>query len=244
EVKRKVKIIGFSLAVPSTIIMKIISVLLLVFAVMLCLPCLAFAQDNRWELLSVDVNGGRLYLDKSSSKIIGSRVRIWDKRVFRDGSYRITLTEWKCSEKKYFLVDVTLYNEAGSAVGKDKGKDWAFVIPESGSEAMYKAVCTTSSEKKSKTESTSKKMAEIIVEKANIRNEPNINSQVIQQVRTGERFILAEEEPSGGWYQIILAGTNETAWIHGNNIKLVEVSNKSNIKKQKANRKIKKQKSN
>ncbi len=211
---------------------------------MLCLSCLTFAQENRWELLSVDVNGGRLYLDKSSRKTIGNRVRIWDKRVFRDGSYRITLTEWKCSEKKYFLVDVSLYNETGSAIGKDKGTDWAFVVPESVSEAMYKAVCLTSAEKKSKTKSTSKKIAEIIVKKANIRAEPNINSQIIQQATTGERFILVKEEPSSGWYQITLAGTNETAWIYGNNIKLVEVSNKPNTKKQKVKQQTKRKNSN
>jgi hypothetical protein len=224
--------------------MKIISILLIVFAVMLCIPCLTFAQQNRWEFISVDVNGVRLYLDKNSRKTIGNRVRIWDKRVFRDGSYRIDLTEWKCSEKKYFLVDMTIYSETGSFIGKYKGTDWVYVIPESGSEAMHKAVCITYSKKSSKPESSSKKMAEIIVEKANIRAEPNIDSRVIRQAKTGEQFDLVEEESSNGWYQVILPQTNEVAWIHGNNIKLVEVSNKLNTKKQKVKQQTKRKNSN
>jgi hypothetical protein len=224
--------------------MKIISIFLLVFAVMLCVPYLTFGQENRWEFLSVDVNGVRLYLDKSSRKTIGNRVRIWDKRVFKDGSYRIDLTEWKCSEKKYFLVDMTIYSERGSFIGKYKGTDWVYVIPESGSEAMHKAVCITYSNKSSKPESSSKKIAEIIVEKVNIRSEPNTDSRIIRQAKTGERFVLAEEESSNGWYQIILPQTNEVAWIYGNNIKLVNAVNKPNVRNQEMKRQIKRQKSN
>ncbi|MGC2236182.1 MAG: SH3 domain-containing protein [Pyrinomonadaceae bacterium] len=224
--------------------MKITSVLLLVFTLMLSIPYLTFAQQNRWVLISEDADDTLFYLDKSSRQSTENTIRVWTKNIYRDGSYRLSLVDWRCREKKYFFVEVATYNPAGSFVQKENGMDWINVVPDSISEAMYKAVCLTSSKKNSKTESTSKKIAEIIVVKANIRIEPNLNSQVIQQATTGERFILAEAEPSGGWYRVILAGMNETAWIHGNNIKLVEVFSKTNIKKQKANRKIKKQKSN
>lgn len=232
------------MADASTIIMKIISVLLFVFTFMLSIPCLTFAQQNRWVLISEDADDTLFYLDKNSRQSTENTFRVWTKNIYRNGSYRLSLVDWRCSEKKYFFVEVATYNPAGSFVQKENGMDWINVVPDSISEAMYKAVCLTSTEKKSKTESTSKKIAEIIVVKANIRAEPNPNSRVIQQATTGERFILAEEDPSGGWYRIVLTGTNETAWIHGNNIKLVEISDKTIIKKQKANGRIRKQKSN
>ena len=79
-------------------------------------------------------------------------------------------------------------------------------------------------------------MAQIIVRKANLRVAPSINSGIVQQANLGDKFSLVDEEPTNGWYQIILSGTNETVWIHGNNIKLAEAINKSNSKKQKKKR--------
>jgi hypothetical protein len=242
-VKRKVKITDFLVAAPA-IIMRIISFSLLLYGFTICLYSSAFAQDNRWVFIDVDVNGSRFYLDKNSRTTIGDRVRVWDRSVYSDGSYRINLSEWQCSQKRFFFVDVSIYSETGSFIRKDKGTGWINVVPDAISESMYEAVCSNSSEKKNKTISSSKKIAEIIVEKANIRTEPNTDSRVIRQAKTGERFVLAEEESSNGWYQIILSQTNELAWIHGSNIKLVDAVNKSNVKNPKMRRQIKRQKSN
>jgi hypothetical protein len=209
--------------------------LLLIITILRCSTVLA-QQESRWVLIGQNTDGTSFYLDKTSRQIIGNKIRVWDKNIFQDGSYQIGLVEWQCKEKKYFLVDLTLYTPTGSFIRKEKGMGWLNVVPDAVSEVMYKAVCGTFSENNSKTKSSSKKMVQIIVRKANLRASPSTNSGIVQQANLGEKFSLVDEEPTNGWYQIIIARTNEIAWIHGNNIKLAEATNKSNSKKQKKKR--------
>ncbi len=216
--------------------MKLISYLSLLLALTFFLSFSVSAQqENRWVFIGQNTDGTLFYLDQNSRQVLGNRIRAWDKNIFRDGSYKINLVEWKCNEKRYFFIDMTNYTPTGSFIRKDKSTEWLVVVPDSVSESMYKAVCGNSSERNSKAVSKNKKIAQIIVRKANLRVEPSINSNIIQQANLGEQFSLADEQPTNGWYQII-TGTNENAWIHGNNIKFVETSNKSNTKKQKVKR--------
>lgn len=209
--------------------------LLLTITVLFCFS--AFAQQkNRWVFVGQNTDGTLFYIDNNSRQIVGNRIRVWDKNIFQDGSYKISLVEWRCVEKKYFFIDITNYTPTGSFIRKDKSTEWLTVVPDSVSEAMYKAVCGTSFGNNLQVASSNRKMAQIIVKKANLRTNPDTNSRVVQQAILGEKFFLADELPTNGWYQIILAGTNETAWIHGNNIKLLEAPNKSNTKKQRTKR--------
>lgn len=209
--------------------------LLICILVFVCSP--TFAQQNRWILIGQNSDGTLFYLDNTFRQVSGNTVRVWSKNIFRDRSYLISLVEWRCNAKKYFFVDTAIYNLNGIFVRKDKGTEWLNVIPDSSSEAMYKVVCDNLSDKSSQLTPSNKKIAEIIVRKANVRASPSTNSGIVEQANLGEKFFLADEQPTNGWYQIILSGTSETAWIHGNNIKLIEVSNKSNNKKQKVKRK-------
>ncbi|MGC2234682.1 MAG: SH3 domain-containing protein [Pyrinomonadaceae bacterium] len=209
--------------------------LLLITTTLVCFSVFA-QQKNRWVFITRNSDGTLFYIDKSSRQVSGDTIRVWDKNIFLNGSFRISLVEWKCSEKKYLFVEASDYSATGKFILKNTGTEWINVIPDSISEALYKAVCITSSEKSSEIVSSNKKMAEIIVRKANVRTEPNINSSIVQQASLGKRFSLADDQSTNGWYQIILAGTNKTAWIYGNNIKFVEIANKSNTKKQKVKR--------
>jgi hypothetical protein len=193
----------------------------------------AFAQQNRWTYVGADVNAAQFFIDRNSLQIKGRNRRIWHKTVYSDDSYRITLVEWACAEKKFFVVEETTYNPNGSIIGKDKMTPWSYVTPESINEGLYKAICPSSTQNNIRT-STNKMMAEIIVKTANVRAEPDINSSVVRRVKIGEKFILADEESTAGWYQIILPRTNETAWVHGNTIKLIEIPNNPKVKKRKA----------
>jgi hypothetical protein len=193
--------------------------------------CLALAQQNRWVFVGEDANNSLFYFDKTSRQPIGNIVKVWDKIIYPDGSYRISQTQWKCSEKKYFITDVSIYSPTGDFIGKDKATTWLNVVPDSINEVMYKAVCVDSSDKNFDRTSLSKKMAEIITERANVRAEPNINSRIIGKVKSGDRFTLADENSTKGWYQIIIPDTNKVGWVHGNTIKLIENSDKKKNKK-------------
>lgn len=204
----------------------------------------AFAQQDRWIYIGKDTSGALFYLDKTSRQSIGKSIKVWDKSVYPDGSYRVNQTKWECKEKQFAIVDITIYSPKNEFIGKDNPTPWLNVVPDSISEIMHKAVCERLSNKNFEKTSSSKKMVEIIVKKANVRAEPAINSNIIRKVKSGDKFALADENSTSGWYQIIISNTNETGWIHGSTIKLVEITDKSNTNKQKAKRQIKKQKSN
>lgn len=192
----------------------------------------AFAQQNRWSYVGADVNGTRFFIDRKSIELIGSKLRMWNKSIYSDDSYRISLVEWICDDKKYFILDETIYAPNGTFAGTDKGTKWIFVTPDSISEGLYKATCVSST-KTNNTKSANKKKAQVIVKTANVRAEPDINSNVIRKVKSSESFALTDETPTDGWYQIIISGKNKTGWIHGNTIKLVEITTKKKTKKRK-----------
>jgi hypothetical protein len=223
--------------------MKTISFLLLLTGFLLFASYSVFTQQNRWSYVGADVNGTRFFIDRKSIEIKGNKLQIWNKSIYSDDSYRISLVEWACSDKQYNVLRETIYSPDGNPIGKDESTTWLFVTPDSISEGLYKATCS-SSDKTNNAKSASKMKAQVIARTANVRAEPDINSSVIRKVKSGESFTLADEEPTDGWYQIIISGTNKTAWIHSNTIKLVEITNKPNTKKQKVKRQTKQQKSN
>lgn len=184
------------------------------------------------------------YLDKTSRQSVSNGLRVWDKSIYLDGSFRISLVEWKCADKKYFVVDSSIYDSTRSFVEKDKGTAWINIIPDSISEAVYKVICKNITENLSESLLSGKMMVEVTVERVNIRAEPKIDSRVIKRAINGTQFVLLEVKPTGGWYQIILPELNETAWIHGNTIKLIKASSKPNPDKAKTQRHNKRRKSN
>jgi len=66
-------------------------------------------------------------------------------------------------------------------------------------------------------------VAQIITDNANVREAPFANSPVIQTFEKGARLFLADNEPTGVWYQVFIPDTNETGWLHGNTIKLLGI---------------------
>jgi hypothetical protein len=205
-----------------TTISLFLSTIILLFA---C--CLVFAQENRWSYVGTDASGTRFFVDRNSIEVKGNRLRVWNKFFYVNNTYRLSLFEWACAEKKYLILDETSYAPNGRVIGMDRASGWLFVTPESMSETLYKAICSSSKLTPSKPTpsrlSAGETMVEITVNKANLRDAPNINSNIIKEASIGERFTLVNNELIGYfWYQITLPGTNETAWIHRSTIKLVE----------------------
>lgn len=201
--------------------------LLLSITILLSAYCSVFAQQNRWSYVGTDASGTRFFIDRNSIEIKGNRLRIWNKFFYANQTYRLSLFEWACAEKKYLILDETSYSPDGRVIGMNRAPGWLFVTPESMSETLYKAICSSSKLTLSKPTpsrtSAGETMVEITVNKANLPDAPNINSSIIKEASIGDRFTLVNKELIGYfWYQIIVPGTNETAWIHRSTIKLVE----------------------
>jgi hypothetical protein len=211
--------------------MKTIPSLLLSITILLFASCLVFAQQNRWTYVGAGVSGTQFFIDRKSIEIKGNRVRVWNKYLYADDSYRLSLMEWACSEKKYLVLDESIYDPNGRVIVTDKVNTWFFVTPDSMSEGLYKAVCGSSKPTSSRITSDSKMMAQIIVKSANVRTEPHMRSSMKRRVKSGEQFALANEESVNGWYQILISGTNNIGCIHGSTIKLIESPNQSKIGK-------------
>lgn len=63
-------------------------------------------------------------------------------------------------------------------------------------------------------------VATVIAINANLRTEPDAQSDVMCEVPQGDELKLLDAEPSGAWYHVESEGCNAIGWIHGNNIAL------------------------
>lgn len=216
--------------------MKKVVFILIFYAIIVLSNQPIFAQANRWQFIGKNDNGSRSYLEKSGQKESGNRRRTWSKEVYSDGSYKITLVDWQCRERRFRILEATNYAATGEYIDKERSSAWATVIPDSVSENYYKVVCASTEQKPAaKSNSSDKKMiAQIIAENANIREVPFANGSIIQTAEKGTRLFIADAEPTGVWYQVFLPDSDITGWLHGNTIKLLNIKSNFSQRRQKA----------
>ena len=184
------------------------------------------AQNNRWVYIGKNVSGVEYYLDKTSVERSGGEVRLWEKKIFKDGSYQINQSRWDCSEKIVLMVSSNIYTPQGKVIGKNFGNQWERIIPESIGEAIYQVVCNADTSQTAITEAMTENV-QVISKLANIRELPSMNAAIVKKAAKGTVFRLVEAEPESGWYQIYL-DSSDTAWIHGNTIEFIFLVPKNN----------------
>ncbi len=199
-------------------------------------PTVFGQQSNRWQFIGTNDNGSRSYLEKSNQKQTDNKRQTWVKDVYSDGSYKITLINWQCSEKIFQAVESTNYEASGKYIDREGSSPWTTVVPDSVVENYYKAVClSTGQQSDTQADAASETLiAQIITKNANVREAPFANSPVVQTIEKGARLFLADAQPTGAWYQVIIPDTNATGWLHGSTIKLLTIKPNSNQSKQKS----------
>lgn len=201
-----------------------------------------FAQQSRWQNVGRSTNGSISYLDTSGGQKSGNERRAWTKDLYPDGSYKMSIVTWQCRERKFRMRQTINYDATGKAISTEKDIGWLTVVPDTVSEAYYKAVCrnstaeqTTGGDFYSRNNQT---LVQIIVLNANLRQSPTIDSPVIEKIAKGAYLILVDLEPNAGWYQVFIPDTNETGWLHESTIEFVEPAGKPKHKKQKPRKQI------
>lgn len=183
----------------------------------------AFAQTtDRWQLISNNDNGSRSYLERSAQNTTGDRRRTWTKDIYRDDSYKVTLVEWRCREKKFRVLEATNYAPEGKYLGQEEASGWATIVPDSVSENYFKIVCAARENISESDASNEKIIVQVIAQEANVREAPFSVGFVMQTVVKGTRFVLADTKPVGVWYQVLIPDTDQTGWLHGNTIKIIK----------------------
>lgn len=190
------------------------------FALMIILSQSLFAQNYRWTYVATDANKALFYFDKTSIKKKGNFITTWEKTIFFDGSYHIILSQWDCEKKRTRINIVNVYDPWGKFIGWQKPTEWSEIAPESIAEAYYRRLCKTSD--LSLIEKRQIGSLRVIVQQANVRELPSMDSAVVKKVRKGAILQLVNKDSSNGWYQIYITD-NETAWIHGNTVEFIEV---------------------
>lgn len=216
--------------------MKKVAFILVFYGIALLVNQPTFAQQSRWQFIGKNDNGSLSYLEKSSQNGSGNRKRTWVKEVYSDRSYKIILIDWQCRERKFQAVESTSYAGSGEYIDKEGSSPWTAVVPDSVVENYYQAVCVSIGQTPTTKSDTSsnKMMAQVIAQNANVRESPTTNSRVIQNAAKGTRFIVADAEPTGSWYQVFIPNTIEIGWLHGNTIKLITVEPESTQPKRKS----------
>ncbi len=216
--------------------MKKLSLILISYGILLLVNQPTFAQQSRWQFIGRNDNGSLSYLEKSGRKESGNRKRTWVKEVYSDLSYKIILIDWQCRERRFQAVESTSYAASGQYIDKEGSSPWTTVVPDSVVENYYQAVCdSTGQTVPPKTDTSGNRvMAQVIAQNANVRESPTTSSRVIQKAAKGTRFIVADAEPTGGWYEVFIPNTIEIGWLHGNTIKLITAEPESKQPKQKS----------
>lgn len=201
----------------------IASVLILCVTIFLLNQTATRAQENRWQFISRNDNGSTSYLEKSNKSETGDRKQTWTKEVYSDGSYKITLVDWQCREKRFRVLEAANYMPSGEYIDKEGSSAWSTIVPDSVSENYYQVICSASGQKSAAKSIPSgrKIIARIIALNANIRESPTAESRVLQRVEKGTYLFLADTEPTNGWYQVFIPDTNEAGWLYGNTIELL-----------------------
>jgi len=64
-------------------------------------------------------------------------------------------------------------------------------------------------------------VAVVLPRLANLREEPNLYSDVVMQVSQNDALTVLDETPQSGWYRVIHVRTGKAGWIHGDVIKFL-----------------------
>jgi len=120
--------------------MKKVALILILLGIVLIINHPTLAQTNRWQFIGRNDNGSRSYLEKSNRKETDGKKQTWSKEVYSDGSYKITLIDWQCRERKFRVLEATNYAPSGEYVDKEGSSAWSTVVPDSVSESYYKVV--------------------------------------------------------------------------------------------------------
>ena len=198
-------------------------IIFLLLGIIFIIPCLAYGQQpERWQFVGRNDNGSRSYLENSNQRRIGNKRQTWTKDIYKDSSYKITLIEWQCREKKFRILEATNYAPEGTYLGQEAGSDWSTVVPDSVSENYFKTICAAEQTASESDLPNTKKSVLVITENANVRETPFSVSPVVQTLTKGTRVILADDDPVGAYYQVFLPNSDEVGWLHGNTIKILK----------------------
>ena len=191
------------------------------FAVLIFLPQICAGQtDDRWVYIVSSVDKIDFYFDKTTIKTAGTIVTAWDKSVYLDGSYRLTLSEWDCARKRNRITRTNVYSSSRELIETGSGAEWLDVVPTSVSERMIGALCSGTVKRGATVGKTSAKTARVSVDVANIRELPALDAAIVGRASEGRILQLVGTVAVGGWYQIY-TGEDETAWVHSSTIDLI-----------------------
>jgi Bacterial SH3 domain len=189
---------------------------------------ISLKAQTGWTLADVSGADSSIHLldmETMKTKSLGI-ISGWHKVVYDNNSYTIALNDWNCTEKKSRLIQVTNYTQYGNVISSNSiPSPWKYIIPDSVEEGIFRMVCGKSNQNKPKTvekNNANSSFAKIIVKKANLRSEPNANSEVIREVGLGEKLVLVTEDSVGVWYKVLDLKTNSQGWLHGNNFKIIK----------------------
>lgn len=226
-----------------TVMKKLLFIFLLAGNILvICQPTRAQQQqqegNNRWQFVGRNDSGSSFFLDKSVQKQTGGIRRTWSKEVFGDGSYKIALADWQCGAGKFRILEGVTYKSSGEYIYREnQPTGWTRVFPDSVSESYFNVVCASSRQTTvaESSDPNTQKIAQIIALDAYIRESPNASSRVVQKVEKSARLLLADTEPTNGWYQVFIPETNETGWLRGSHIKLLAGKARARRPRQKSN---------
>lgn len=172
-----------------------------------------FGQKAMWRYVTTSLSGTKTYLNDERKALPGRNPGAWEKMVDADGSSAVTLVEWDCANKSRLIRRITYFNSRQSAVGgKDKGFEWAPVIPGSAGDFLYHRICLRLAPPK---------LARIVADRTALHSHPDEAATVTRIARRDEQFHIIPETGLSGWFNLVDPVTQEDYWLTGDAFKTV-----------------------
>jgi hypothetical protein len=116
-----------------------------ILVVILSCLFLSSAHSAEWVYIYGSPNSSRFYYDKSSISFIQKdKVRAWTKIKKVDGSFQLSLIEYRCQNKMTNVLSLNTYNEEGKVeeTYSLKKTDWQPVVPDSIMDLCLTEICS------------------------------------------------------------------------------------------------------
>lgn len=101
----------------------------------------SISSATDWDYIGKNVKGTMLFIDKDSAELNGEYTKVWVKMSYPEGASDVFLVALDRRAKMIHYFSYAVYDKDGVIISAGDFYDgWKHIVPESGMEAVYKAI--------------------------------------------------------------------------------------------------------
>lgn len=206
-------------------------------------------KTGRWVFVAESVDRETMfYLDSTYRELSSGNKIIWEKELFKDGTYILNYMEFDCQQIRFRATYSIAYDRLGTTTNTDtSAQRWENPVPDSIAEALFEKVCglkkdvprirgndeyrTIEPKPEPKKDIQSKDdlgvdYGIVTASLAKLREDADITSRSIREIAKGDIVVLLNRTQAGAWVNVIHVRSNQEGWIHSSTITVKYTKNR------------------